>query len=131
TSQLAVESPKLANITTAQKNYLSTWFGQMATVLFGASYTNPVSGYAQYLDVDSFIDHYFIVEIPKNIDGYRLSNFYHKDRNGKLKEGPIWDWNLSFGNANYLDGGKTNLFYAPSVGDADYLWYRRMFSDPD
>ena len=48
---------------------------------------------------------------PKNIDGYRLSNYMNKDRNGKLKMEPIWDWDLSWGNANYADGGHTNGWY--------------------
>jgi len=130
-SQLAVEDPKGAEITTPQKNYLGTFFAQISAALSSASWTNPVTGYRAYLDVDSFIDHYWLVEMPRQIDGYRLSNFYHKDRNGKLKEGPIWDWNLSFGNANYLDGGLTNGYYAPNVGDADKLYYNRLFADPD
>ena len=43
-------------------------------------------------------------EITKNVDGYRLSTFIHKEKNGKLKAGPIWDFNLGYGNANYYDG---------------------------
>jgi len=128
---LGVEDPKGAQITTAQKNFLVAWFTQVSAALSSPGWTNPVTGYAAYIDADSFIDHYWIVEMPKQIDGYRLSNFYHKDRNGKLKEGPIWDWNLSFGNADYLEGGLTNNYYAPAVGDADYLYYRRLFADPD
>ncbi|MGH8248406.1 MAG: CotH kinase family protein, partial [Gammaproteobacteria bacterium] len=128
---LGVEDPKGAQISTAQKNYLVAWFAQVSAALSSPGWTNPVTGYAAYIDADSFIDHYWIVEMPKQIDGYRLSNFYHKDRNGKLKEGPIWDWNLAFGNANYLEGGLTNNYYAPAVGDADYLYYRRLFADPD
>jgi hypothetical protein len=128
---LGVEDPKGAQITTAQKNYLVAWFTQVSAALSSPGWTNPVTGYAAYIDADSFIDHYWMVEMPKQIDGYRLSNFYHKDRNGKLKEGPIWDWNLAFGNANYLEGGLTNNYYAPAVGDADYLYYRRLFADPD
>jgi hypothetical protein len=40
-------------------------------------------------------------EFCRNIDGYRLSSFYHKDKNGKLCAGPIWDFNLTFGKAWY------------------------------
>ena len=63
--------------------------------------------YAHYIDVDAFVDQHWIVEFPKQIDGYRISNFFSKDRNDKVKNVPIWDWNLSFGNANYLEGGLT------------------------
>jgi hypothetical protein len=29
----------------------------------------------------------------------------NKDKGGKLKMGPIWDFNLGFGNADYCKGG--------------------------
>jgi hypothetical protein len=81
--------------------------------------------------VDSFIDQHWIVETSRNIDGFRLSNYMHKDRLGKLAMDPIWDWNLSWGNANYLNGWRTNGWYSSEVGDADYPWFRRLFQDPD
>ena len=32
------------------------------------------------------------------------------DKNEKLKMGPIWDFNLAFGNVNYCGGGETNVW---------------------
>src|SRR6059036_1353866 len=69
--------------------------------------------------------------MSKNIDGYRLSNYMHKDRLGKLKMDPVWDWNLSFGNANYLNGWLTNGWYWSQTGGTDYPWFARLFQDPD
>jgi len=45
-----------------------------------------------------FIDFLILNEFATNPDGYRLSTFMSKDRQGKLKMGPIWDFNLGFGN---------------------------------
>ena len=42
---------------------------------------------------------------------YRLSSYFHKNRNNYdslLHAGPVWDFNLSFGNADYCNGGETN-----------------------
>ena len=50
-------------------------------------YRDPTNGYAKYIDVDSFIDHHIIVELTKNIDGFRISTYYTKDRLGKIKMG--------------------------------------------
>jgi hypothetical protein len=36
-------------------------------------------------------------EFTSNVDVYHLSTFFHKDRCGKLRAGPIWDYNLAFG----------------------------------
>ncbi|HTG45519.1 MAG TPA: lamin tail domain-containing protein, partial [Verrucomicrobiae bacterium] len=72
------------------------------------------------------------VEFTKQIDGYRLSSYYSKDRNGKLKPEPVWDWNLSFGNANYLQGGKTNGWYwnlenvDEGIPSSKHIWLRRL-----
>jgi hypothetical protein len=56
----------------------------------------------------AFIDYHWMVEATRNIDGYRWSQFFHKDRGGNLKAGPIWDFDLSFGNAAYFNAYKTN-----------------------
>ena len=83
--------------------------------------------YSNYIDVDTFVDQHWIVEYTKQIDGYRLSGYYHKDRNGKVKPEPIWDWNLSFGNADYLDGGNTNTWYYVALNSADgHIWLQRL-----
>lgn len=122
--------PKEAELTPVQKNWVVQWFRQMEAALYGANFTDPENGYARYLDVDSFIDHQIIVELCKNIDGYRLSTFMHKKRNGKLFMGPVWDYNLSLGNANYLNGAIPSGWYHDLVGGGDYPWYQRLHQDP-
>ena len=128
---LAYVDPKEQDITPAQAVWLSAWFSQFETALYGADFRDPLNGYAQFIDIDSFIDQQWIVEMSKNIDGYRLSNYLHKDRLGKLKMDPIWDWNLTFGNANYLNGWLTSGWYWTQTADQDYPWFRRLFQDPD
>ena len=71
------------------------------------------------------------MESAKNIDGYRLSTFWHKDREGLLNMGPVWDYNLTFGNADYLNGWRTNGWYWQDVSDSGYTWLRRLFEDTD
>src|SRR5207249_4652995 len=123
--------PKEVEITPEQAAWLSDWLAQFETVLYGADFRDSLNGYAQFIDIDSFIDQQWIVEMSKNIDGYRLSNYLHKDRLGKLKMDPIWDWNLTFGNANYLNGWLTSGWYWTQTADQDYPWFRRLFQDPD
>ena len=82
--------------------------------------------YSYYIDVDAFVDQHWIVEFPKQIDGYRLSDYFQKDRNGKVAPVPIWDWNLAFGNANYNDGGHTSSWYYALLDDNSHIWLRRL-----
>jgi hypothetical protein len=126
---LAFVTPKEREITAKQRAYISGYLNKFEAALYGTAFKDPVAGYAAHIDVDSFIDHHVMVEITKNIDGYRLSTFMFKDRNGKLNMGPIWDYNLTLGNANYLDGWLATGWYYQLVSDADYPWYRRIFQD--
>ena len=61
-------------------------------------------GYPSVIDVPSFIDFMILNEFAANVDGYQFSTFFHKDRNGKLRAGPIWDFNLTYGNDLFYVG---------------------------
>ena len=123
--------PKENKLNSPQKAWLTGYLNQFEKSLYGAEFKDPVQGYAAYIDSSSFIDLHWTVEISKNIDGYRLSNYLHKDRNGKLKMEPIWDWNLSFGNADFHEGWLPEGWYWPLISHGDYPWFRRLFEDPD
>ncbi len=120
--------------TTAQLNYMKNYMDRFEAALNGANFANPTTGYAKYIDVDSFIENHLWVEMFKQIDGYRLSTYYSKDRGGKLKSRPLWDYNLSQGNADYPagnEGADPTKWYYSAVGGADYPWYGRLFQDPN
>ena len=102
--RLAYVDPKEEEITAPQAAWIKGYLDDFEAALYGANFADPVLGYAPYIDRGSFIDHHILVEVTKNIDGFRLSTFMYKDRNSKLHMGPIWDYNLSLGNANYLQG---------------------------
>ena len=123
--------PKDDEITPAQKLWLQRHLNEFERVLHGPNFKDPAKGYAAYIDVDSFIDHHLIVELTKNIDGFRFSTFFQKDRGGKIKMEPIWDWNLSYGNANGKQGQIAEYWYWPQLDDQQYSYYRRLFEDPD
>lgn len=122
--------PSEEEITAEQAAYLSDYINDFNAALTGPNFKDPVNGYARYIDVDSWIDHHIMVEMTKNIDGFRLSTYYHKDRNGKITMGPIWDYNLSLGNADYLGGQNPTGWYRDALNDGEYPYWRRLFQDP-
>ena len=123
--------PKASRITAAQRTWLSNHLNQFEQVLAGPDFRNPKSGYPAFIDIDSFIDQHLFVEATKNIDGFRFSTFFTKDRDGKIKMEPIWDWNLSFGNSKGKHGHTPEHWYWPQLDDQQYPWFRRLFEDPD
>jgi hypothetical protein len=126
---LKYHDPKAQDLTPVQQAWLPNHLTEFENVLTGANWRDPVDGYAKYIDIDSFVDYHWIVEFSKQIDGYRLSDFLHMDRGGKTKINPIWDWNLSFGNANYLQGGWTNGWYYSLISAAQHMYLRRLVGD--
>lgn len=137
-TQLVLHRPSETEATSAQKQYIQNYMTSFETALYGGNFRDPVLGYDAWIDTDSFIDHFLITELLKEIDGYRLSNFMHKERNGKLAMGPVWDFNLSSGNANYLNGWEPTGWYYTQLSPTNHCvigcnirnWYVRLLTDP-
>ncbi|MBI5385381.1 MAG: lamin tail domain-containing protein [Verrucomicrobia bacterium] len=130
TDALKFHDPRGEQLTAVQRFWLTDYLTNFEAVLYGPNWRDPINGYTKWIDVDSFVDAHWIVEYTKQIDGYRLSSYFHMDRGGKIKWSPIWDWNLSFGNANYAEGGLTNGWYYPLIGAYQHIWERRLISEP-
>jgi hypothetical protein len=123
--------PAPEELTRDQMSWLSRYMNRFEQALYGSDFRDPKRGYAAYLDVDSFIDQHWLIEMSKNIDGFRYSAFIHKERGGKLQMGPAWDWNLSFGNADYHDGSDPTGWYTPLLRESEICWFRRLNEDPE
>ena len=88
--------PKHENITSTQNDYIHNVFLDLESVAHSYN-TSITSGIPSVIDIPSFVDFMIMAEFTSNVDVYHLSTFFHKDRCGKLRAGPIWDYNLAFG----------------------------------
>lgn len=110
----------------AQYTYIKNLITEFETVLFSNNYRDSNQGYATYIDMDSFVDWYLINEITKNQDARSFSSIYLNVIPGEtIKMGPLWDFDLSFGNVDYSDSRYTDGFHIRWNP-----WYNRMFTDP-
>ena len=129
------EYPKPGEIHANQKNYIKNYFYEFESSLASNNFKDPVNGFRKYIDEDSFIDFFILNELSNNVDGYRLSTYLQKDRNEKLVIGPIWDFNLSFGNADYCGGERYDVwcfkFNERCLGDYWNVpfWWNRLLED--
>lgn len=131
--------PKIADITQPQKDYIKSAVDNFESVLAGPDFQDPSKGIRKYADLSSFIDYFIINELSRNVDGYRLSTYLHKGKNsidGRIKAGPVWDYDLGFRNANYCNGsdiyGWAYKFNFVCPGDAAGLipfWWDRLMQD--
>jgi hypothetical protein len=126
-------------ITSVQKAYIQGFIRGFETVMNGPDMGDPVKGYGRIIDLDAFVDHFILNEICKNVDGYRLSAYFSKQRDsrgGRLAAGPVWDMDLGIGNANYYGADDTenwqidNLTTRPdAMGDGSpppFFWEKLL-----
>jgi hypothetical protein len=130
------ETPDAETITTAQKDYIQRYISDFEDALQSENFTDANEGYKAYINVDSFVDFFILTELGNNVDGYRLSTWLTKDRDEKLKMGPVWDFNLAYGNANYCAAERYDV-WAYRLSDrcpGDFypvpFWWMRLMQDP-
>lgn len=105
--------------------YVKGLLNEFENVLYGSQFKDPLNGYAKYIDMDSFIDWYLINEITKNQDSKRYSSiFINVIPGGKIKMGPLWDFDLAFGNVDYSECEFPTGFWVKR-----HAWYSRLFED--
>lgn len=106
-------------------NYVKDLLNEFEGVLNSSQFKDPMNGYAKYIDEDSFIDWYLINEITKNQDSKSFSSIFLNVKVGeKIKMGPLWDFDLAFGNVNYSECENATGFWIK-----DHKWYSRLFED--
>jgi len=113
-------------ITVNQKQYLQDYVDTFEEVLHGSHFKNPVSGYAAYIDVNSFLDYFILSEVSRNVDAYKKSRFFFKDKEskgGKIQSGPPWDYDWAWKNIwdCYMFTNTDGSGWAYQVNDCD-VW---------
>jgi hypothetical protein len=132
--------PGSGELQAIQKFYIKNYILSFERDLYEADPNDLSVIYNKYIHIDSFIDFLIINEVAKNIDGYRLSTFFYKDKfsrdRGRIRMGPVWDFNLSFGNGNYYEGWETSgwQFDFRYVGEGDgyqipFWWEKLLLND--
>ncbi len=137
--QFSYVYPKPENIVQTQKNYIKNYVDSFEFALASPEFQHPLNGVRNFADIPSFIDYFIVNEVSRNVDGYRLSAFFYKDRdskNRKIFAGPVWDYDLAFRNANYCSGsdirGWAYDFNSVCPGDGAGLvpfWWNRFMED--
>ncbi len=124
--RFAVNVPEVP--TAAQTSGIKSYIDRTETALK----TYKMSEYAKYIDVDSFVNYYIVCEIFKAVDfNYSSTRFYVK--NGKMYAGPIWDVDLSSGNASpnfYKDYYKDGVSYK-DLYCTEMKWYRYLIQSDE
>lgn len=113
-------------ITVPQLAYIKKYFQDTEDAIFSANFKDPATGYAQYLNSDSFVNWLLVNETTKNQDAREFSSiFFFKDKGSKMGLGPVWDFDLSSGNIDSTIAKVPENWYV-----RDGTWFARLEGDP-
>ena len=118
--------PKPDNITNAQHNYIKSVFFDIADKA-GSHNTSIENGISSIIDIPSFVDFMMIAEFSSNVDVYSFSTFFHKDRKGKLRAGPVWDYNLTFGHDEFGNRSRYDVWQFDNNDNTGPKFWKDLF----
>ena len=118
------ENPDQDEITSQQNSYIQSQFNNLQKTAT-AQNTSVINGFPSIIDIPSFVDFMLLSELASNADSYQFSTYFHKDRNGKLRAGPIWDYDLTYGNDLFhwgLDRSHTDVWQFATGNSGSKFW---------
>ena len=118
--------PKPEDITTAQHNYIKSVFFNLADQSHIYN-TSIEDGIPSIIDISSFVDFMLIGEFASNVDVYQLSTFFHKDNNGKLRAGPVWDYNLAYGHDEFGNRSRYDVWQFDNNDNTGPKFWKDLF----
>lgn len=129
--------PKKKNLQPEQLAYIQQYIDETEQAIQSDDFADPQRGYAKYIDVPSFVDYFIHTELSLNADGFKRSAYFYKERQnadgtgGKLFAGPVWDYNLAYGNCNFCNANKIDAwcFEGGNTQPTPALW-QRLLQDP-
>jgi hypothetical protein len=132
------DDPKPEVLTNQQKTYIQGFINTLETVLNSPAFNVSVFGYKSYIDIKSFADYFILGEVTRNVDTYKKSRYFYKNKDSKdglLHSGPAWDFDWAWRNLledcfNQTDGsGWAYKVNECEVWPVPPSWEVRMLQD--
>ena len=130
--------PRPDKLTPSQKAFLAQKIDRFEKVLAGPDWADATGGYPAMVDVASWVDFAIMQELSNNPDAYYRSVYLqiHPERaGGRLVAGPVWDFDLSFGNADFRESWRTDIWSYEANARTENLkpvpgYWERIWCDP-
>lgn len=123
-----------------QLSWITNYIQKVHDSIHSANPSDPQTGYPAYIDVDSFVDFIIHTELGKQPDSYIRSAHMYKDRDQKLKAGPLWDYDLAYDSYTGMFGMPSSNIEGwqyqstapmmPGMGTTTD-WYYKLMQDPN
>jgi hypothetical protein len=126
-SQVIVDYPKIEDFDDDKRTTLMTYLNRFEAALLDKDVAAADKA-LQWVDLDSLADFLIMQEYARNIDGYRLSCYFYLPIGGKLTFGPLWDFDIAYGNVDLYEGWKTEGFQY--VAENRINWFKKLWELP-
>ena len=115
-----IKDPDEDVLTSVHFEYIKDYINDLERSLAKGFSLSDISG---VIDVNSFIDWWIANELLQNSEPcHPKSCYFHKDRNGALRAGPLWDYD--YGTLCNVSSNQTWLIN-------ESLYYKELFTSPD
>ena len=98
---LVIEIPNANDLNQPQRDYIHGYIQQAENALFAtkaSGYANR--SYLDFIDLPSWVDHHLLEVFVGNVDALYHSEYFYKDRGGKIVSGPAWDFDGTMGDGD-------------------------------
>ena len=126
--------PDYDEITVQQKNYIQNLVGDFEDALWSNDFEDPILGYRPFINTRSFIDYFIVNEFARNVDGFKKSRNFFKDKSSKdslIYAGPVWDfdWAYKDHSSSMINGSGWRHNYSGPTDVKPPGWYIRLLQD--
>jgi hypothetical protein len=112
------EDPERGDLTAARARALARPVKAAERALYGPG------AWRRRIDADSAVDFALLNELFKNQDAFHASTYMALGADGRLRLGPIWDFDISMGNSDY---GPSRHLRGWMLAGGD--WAERLYAD--
>ncbi len=121
--------PSYKDIVPVQRTYIQNHIAEFENAILGPNYLQV---YKNYIDIGSLVDYFLVSELTKHIDAFKLSFYMYKKKDsngGKIHFGPLWDFNLGYGNFDFECPPQTDgwIYECTSVTH----WFDKLIEIPE
>lgn len=109
---VSLRYPRPKKVTRRTINYVEKEISRFEEALFSKN-TDAFLAYREMVDLDTFVDYFIINEFLMNYDSMTHSFYAYQHLEGKLRLGPVWDFDCCLGNnmVGEIDPEKTPMRY--------------------
>ena len=128
---IRIHYPDEDDIDNRQYRYIRDAVNDLENRLFSSNFSDSIEGYRPRVDSTTLANWYVATEASGNPDGFYSTYFYKERDDDRFYWGPLWDYDIAYGNDNRIGDTSRQLMKDVGFGSAVVRpWAIRFWEDP-